>query len=238
MPLYDLKALENDFKLESVQQSFENLYICLGFITAIASSPDQVKPSEWIKQLMLSREENPQFESEDKAKQFSGNLVAWWSRCITLFDHEGTIELPAKIGLTPSGKPNKQLIEFSSGYLRGYDWLSKTWQAMLPKDNIEALRSLSVLNTILARFVDEKSVKKEHLDLFEQLPDMAGCFKVLPSLISAVGMLGKDISAQKEQSKESSSIIASPSKNETRNIGRNDLCPCGSGKKFKKCCLH
>ena len=26
---------------------------------------------------------------------------------------------------------------------------------------------------------------------------------------------------------------------ETRmKIGRNDSCPCGSGKKFKKCCLH
>jgi hypothetical protein len=23
-----------------------------------------------------------------------------------------------------------------------------------------------------------------------------------------------------------------------KNIGRNDQCPCGSGKKFKKCCLH
>lgn len=21
------------------------------------------------------------------------------------------------------------------------------------------------------------------------------------------------------------------------NVGRNDLCPCGSGKKYKKCCL-
>jgi hypothetical protein len=25
--------------------------------------------------------------------------------------------------------------------------------------------------------------------------------------------------------------------NPFRNVGRNDLCPCGSGKKFKKCCL-
>jgi uncharacterized protein len=24
---------------------------------------------------------------------------------------------------------------------------------------------------------------------------------------------------------------------ESRNVGRNDPCPCGSGKKFKKCCL-
>ncbi len=26
-------------------------------------------------------------------------------------------------------------------------------------------------------------------------------------------------------------------KNEWKNIGRNDLCPCGSGRKYKKCCL-
>lgn len=28
-----------------------------------------------------------------------------------------------------------------------------------------------------------------------------------------------------------------PMKNETRKTGRNDPCPCGSGKKFKHCCL-
>jgi uncharacterized protein YecA (UPF0149 family) len=22
-----------------------------------------------------------------------------------------------------------------------------------------------------------------------------------------------------------------------RNVGRNDLCPCGSGKKYKMCCM-
>jgi uncharacterized protein YecA (UPF0149 family) len=25
-------------------------------------------------------------------------------------------------------------------------------------------------------------------------------------------------------------------KNDMRSIGRNDACPCGSGKKYKKCC--
>jgi uncharacterized protein YecA (UPF0149 family) len=28
-----------------------------------------------------------------------------------------------------------------------------------------------------------------------------------------------------------------PYVNPLRNVGRNDPCPCGSGKKFKKCCL-
>jgi len=31
--------------------------------------------------------------------------------------------------------------------------------------------------------------------------------------------------------------LATPVHNPFRNVGRNDPCPCGSGKKFKKCCL-
>jgi hypothetical protein len=31
--------------------------------------------------------------------------------------------------------------------------------------------------------------------------------------------------------------IQETAKNPYQGIGRNDLCPCGSGKKFKKCCL-
>ena len=30
----------------------------------------------------------------------------------------------------------------------------------------------------------------------------------------------------------------SPFINPSRNVGRNDPCPCGSGKKYKKCCLN
>ena len=29
-----------------------------------------------------------------------------------------------------------------------------------------------------------------------------------------------------------------PITRETPKVGRNDPCPCGSGKKYKKCCLH
>jgi hypothetical protein len=32
--------------------------------------------------------------------------------------------------------------------------------------------------------------------------------------------------------------LAEPASNPLRGVGRNDSCPCGSGKKFKKCCLQ
>ncbi len=34
----------------------------------------------------------------------------------------------------------------------------------------------------------------------------------------------------------SSEYVTGPIRRTTPKVGRNELCPCGSGKKFKKCC--
>ena len=33
-------------------------------------------------------------------------------------------------------------------------------------------------------------------------------------------------------------LLSEPYYNPFKGVGRNDPCPCGSGKKFKKCCLQ
>jgi len=248
MSSFDIKALESCFKKQTIKDSFESLYHSLGFITAMASSPDLIEPAEWIDQLIISEDKTPHFDSEQQVKVFTSNLITWWDQCNQLFDRGGTIVLPEKLGLTPSGKPNKALIEFSTGYLDGFDWLLETWQALLPEENQEAQRTLSVLNFILARFIDEKIMAKTEPELYRQLPDTEGCFKVLPNLLSGVGMLGQDLALSDEEFDEllaeepesliESNPISQPFENIHRSVGRNDDCPCGSGKKFKKCCLH
>jgi len=32
--------------------------------------------------------------------------------------------------------------------------------------------------------------------------------------------------------------VTNPIRREKQKVSRNDLCPCGSGKKYKKCCLQ
>ena len=39
--------------------------------------------------------------------------------------------------------------------------------------------------------------------------------------------------SEEEEEGEPEKPVANPN----RNVGRNDPCPCGSGKKYKKCCL-
>jgi hypothetical protein len=51
----------------------------------------------------------------------------------------------------------------------------------------------------------------------------------------------KDDQARRKQREEQESfglVQARPAINQFKNVGRNDPCPCGSGRKFKKCCLQ
>ena len=41
---------------------------------------------------------------------------------------------------------------------------------------------------------------------------------------------------RKEQVEESGDNAHTPVVNKTAKVGRNDPCPCGSGKKYKNCC--
>ncbi len=82
--------------------------------------------------------------------------------------------------------------------------------------------------------------KKEGLRLFKGLENSIAyhVFNLLPNL----GVQLKQESQKAEEVHESSKIIGSVSENNSTKqttpnpeIGRNDPCPCGSGKKYKKC---
>ena len=49
-------------------------------------------------------------------------------------------------------------------------------------------------------------------------------------------LMGAYVRALKEAFAESASGKAKPIKNPGSRIGRNEPCPCGSGRKYKKCC--
>jgi hypothetical protein len=52
------------------------------------------------------------------------------------------------------------------------------------------------------------------------------------------GVLNKDLKARVHTMDETwKQRVAAPAPSRGHKVGRNDPCPCGSGKKFKKCCL-
>ncbi|TQV75628.1 UPF0149 family protein [Aliikangiella marina] len=236
MSSFSIEALEACFSQPNISESFCSMHECLGLVAAVASSPDNIGANEWIEQIKRSPKTTLKFDNDEQLKEFTQNMVAWWQYCTTFFDHGHQLVLPNTITLDENQQANQSLIDFATGYLRGYSWLSATWQAVLPEEETEATRSLVVLNLILSRFINEEAVAKSEPEFYAQLPNLSECFKALPSLLSAVGMLGKDMA--QNSSTESTEQKIESSINQLKNIGRNDPCPCGSGKKFKKCCLH
>jgi len=240
MKPFRFSQMQHCFSQSDIKQQFENMHFCIGFVTAIASSPEIVPPEEWLAQLVLKQDTDiPRQQEIMPFDEAANELIEWWDYCIFVFDNGETLNLPNKIGLTPKFKPNKALLDFSKGYLEAFDWLYEVWKSFLPEDddnNQEAIRTLSVLNFILTRFIDEPAMAEQEPELYQQLPDTKGCFETLEMLVSGVGMLGQDLAT--DALLEDQLIDEEPVANPFRNVGRNDQCPCGSGKKFKKCCLH
>ena len=72
--------------------------------------------------------------------------------------------------------------------------------------------------------------KKEAFLLFENLLE-----KVKVDLIKFLFNLNVIVSKNKEEKSEEK-IDTPKNKLKNQKIGRNEKCPCGSGKKFKHCC--
>lgn len=238
MSTFDIQSLETCFKNEQVKATFGSLFHSLGFITAVASAPEKIPAKEWMPQLVKPGSPDITFEEESVVENLNKGFVNWWRECDLAFEHGTGLTLPCALSADDAGYPDISLVEFSTGYLDAYNWLSGSWDKLLPKDNVEAVRSLALLGVLLGRFIDEKMAASQEPEIFEQLPELDSCLAITPKLICAVGMLGKDISQDHEIRNQAKLDKLMPITNEFKTVGRNDPCPCGSGKKFKKCCLH
>jgi preprotein translocase subunit SecA len=85
--------------------------------------------------------------------------------------------------------------------------------------------------------------KKEGFDMFHDLMErikeevLEILFKIQISTSSQVDEMKKKEQEELTFSHSDGSSIKQPVKRSSKKIKRNDPCPCGSGKKYKKCCM-
>ena len=127
-----------------------------------------------------------------------------------------------------------------------FNWISHIEDMQIMKDEILA-RQFGQQDPVLA-------YKKEGFDLFDKMIDRIreNTVKVLINTkIEAkpkepeqrtyqVVVTGKELTpeekAKKEAEKKQKPFVQKTVVNESPKVGRNDPCPCGSGKKYKNCC--
>lgn len=192
-----------------------------GFLTAIVSGPGMIMPSEWLPAVWGDFE--PEWNDEQDFEKILILMVRHMNAISAiLMDHPQDFE-PIFYGREADGKSYMIVDEWCDGYLRAVGLAAADWGS--------GGRKMSTMLTPLLIFMT-----KEGWEALKKLND-AEVEKIQHAIAPAVREIHAFWLARRANSVHELSRAA-PIHRKAPRVGRNDPCPCGSGKKYKKCCLH
>jgi len=204
-----------------------SIYELQGFFTSISSGPSVILPSEWMEVIGIR---DIEFRSEQQAKQVIGNIMRFYNRIATQLAEKTYSPLlslhqkaytPSKIQVHVNAKL------WASGYVLGMALDPNQWYF---DETEEVLAQLLFPILSLTMTPDKLGVEIKKINLTKTPSDIHQMsIEALPELAMEI----YDFWLEKRNDRDRS--FFNPLFNK---MGRNHPCPCGSGKKYKKCCLH
>ncbi len=123
------------------------------------------------------------------------------------------------------GDFNEQFADFAEGFMMVWPTVEEQWQQANMADG--TLRMLQALLTTLMLAIDEEQTQQQMVAAGVENP---------PAFADLVGQVDLMVNEVALAADEAMLGNKAQSVNPFKNIGRNDPCPCESGKKFKQCC--
>lgn len=206
----DIKALEVFLTSGPLAKRAMSLPMFDGLLTAAIIGPEPVMPSDYLPWLWdwERGKKDVVFASEAEANRIMGYVMKMHNRVAGLLDSKTPLVMPVFI-LDPAWSHR----EWLTGFLMGADFDAQIWdyaREVIP-EVFEPLRVISVMK-----------------------PDDPGwddaCTDLSASLVTI-----RDFFREGEW-REAFEEVPQPVVREGPKVGRNDPCPCGSGRKYKKCC--
>jgi len=184
-----------------------------GFFAALVAGPEMVPPSEYLREIWSAEgDEAPVYDSPEQAALVLGLLTRHWNTIAS--------RLAANVAHPPHlfhATPDTRGLDWAEGFVRGVALRSKAW---LPLSRDREFGPL--LQTILQLMANEYGEKAEAISLEERREAL----DALPTVLMGIHTYWRLPAAARR----------GPEPVRRTKVGRNDPCPCGSGKKFKKCC--
>lgn len=219
----DLAFLEQMLLKYQTEYSPANLSSLHGFLTAIVSGPNMLPPSYWLPQLWGGEDMQPNWEEMGEVERFMGCLFSMMNNIVSML-----MESSQKFSAMFIGDDSyTDVSSWCFGYIEGVGLDDVAWDA-LPNHLIMKVKFLDELSVL-----EQRVTGKERIALNNQVVGIA-------EELHAYWL--KQRSPQPSRSNRPIPDNVVPIRPQqpvtSQKVGRNELCPCGSGKKFKKCCLH
>lgn len=203
-----------------------------GFMLAVAACPEMVKPPEWLA-VVRGRAKFADDDEAEAVTEAQYALMKWVDGCI------GSGDTPIPESCRPPSEPMQileQENEFSGwcrGVTAGHQWLQEGWDTYIDEDSDDDLAlgaALTIFSFFSSREMAEFIVEESDAEEMQSLEDTARLFH--PEIEHAARQYAAiGLECRKAFWPQVPNTPARSAK-----VGRNEPCPCGSGKKYKKCC--
>ena len=192
-----------------------------GFFAALVAGPEVVMPSQYLSPVFGDEtEEAPRFEDLDEANDILALLMRHWNEIAGTLS-KGEVHYPLLLEDQNGGVHGN---DWARGFIRGTRLCHDGWAELLDDDE---QGGCMVPMLMLYHEQDEDLALRPKPIAPKQRE------KIIASM--AVG-LGEAYRYFRQRRKHGVATRGTAPRRTQGKIGRNDPCPCGSGKKYKRCC--
>lgn len=214
-----LELLDGFLGSDAVNDDAMNLSELDGFLAGMIVSPASVLPIEWMRQVW--GEGGLSLDSIDKVDAVNGLVMARYTAIISMLDQGG--------GFSPiydvDAQENVVWPVWSGGFLRAMAMRPESWH-MFGETQGEDVQQAIFMLMRLSELGSLPEDQIDPMDTDEQLVSIAP--DLIPQAIQLIFNAKREVGTVLPSSLDETEL----------KIGRNDPCPCGSGQKYKKCCLN
>jgi uncharacterized protein len=225
----ELDELDQFLTSDATADEAMPLSVLDGYLTAIVIGPTTVMPSRWMPSVWdPSGQHAPEFETIDQAQRITSLIFRHMNGIVWRLQHNPDSFDPVIDVVAYENGAHESLDgeAWSFGFMQGVALTRSEWQPVFDDPTaFGALRPIFLLGAETDELVDNEDSLTRWPDQREELT------KQIPSCVAAIYRFWLP---QRKADREST-IAAIPARNLAK-VGRNDPCPCGGGRKFKKCC--
>ncbi|MDB5794380.1 MAG: hypothetical protein JWR25_759 [Noviherbaspirillum sp.] len=190
-----------------------------GYLTALVIGPEEVLMPEWLPRVWGAfAKEGPEFASEKESQRIVGLIARFMNEVAITFEVAPKEFEPLYCEHEWEGRTLIDAEAWAWGFWEGINLRAEAWEPIWSSNLADLMRPVYLLGA--------EEIEEEEMALVD---DPVKRHKLAIELEAAI------LPIQRFWAPHRKSAVTQVQRDQPK-VGRNDACPCASGKKYKKCC--